>query len=212
MKPEKENISKFTLSITVLVMLLLLFISGCSQIENVKINDKESAKPIELSLQNNIKVYDIEKFKKELSEFHDFLKDFYYVWVKYSTSSQPLIEKFNDENTTIYQKNIYAEQLGNESESFLKEFSNIKIPIIAQNAYKYEYDAISKRKIAFESFRNYNDNEFSKNITESYTNEKEFWKEIDRIFKEIDLQAKEMGIGNNPVIKPEGKEYPDLQA
>jgi hypothetical protein len=46
---------------------------------------------------------------------------------------------------------------------------NLKVPDSAKNTYKYSYDAILKRKLAFESFLDNNVNEFTKNLNESYT-------------------------------------------
>ncbi len=125
---------------------------------------------------------------KKINCLVGFKRNYHKLVYKYSKEINKFVKSFDGERSNMDLKINYAIALEEIYNSFLNEFSKIKISKFLNNAFKYESDHISKEKLFYCKFSSLSKpDELNKISTESSLAHKNFTREIDWLEKSLKL-------------------------
>lgn len=187
--------------LTILIIIGIFILSiGCAQKSKVN-NPQEYFNKADLLRYNtdeNSEINTVEQFEIQLKEFYDFSQKFFSIWNDHLEATTLLLEKFNNENTTLDDKIIFSQMLREKYEKFSDDLKLITPPPEASKAYQYALNAISKRILFLEEFEKGTSVYILIEIeNEAYFYEALFWKEIDKIYNYFDEISDQLGISSD---------------
>lgn len=189
----------FTLTLVLLLIisaaLLLVFTAGWTPGilgDDGKLEEsRQTYQAREIYEEDKITIF--RQFQTQLTEFYDFSHEFFAVWDYHIEDTEGLFEKFNNSQTPIEQRIIYAGMLRQKYEKFGNALMQITPPPEASQAHQYALAAISKRIEFFAGFEQGKDMSVLMEIKDdSYFYEMLFWEEIDSIYDYFDQMAEDL--------------------
>ena len=194
---------KFAIIIT--FILLLLLATGCMQksyAEKRNLNNhyqylREASSLKYTTAENNL-INSEEQFEFKLMKFYDFDKEFFTIYNRFIETTTPLLNKFNNYNTSMEDKIICSQILRENYVRFREDIKQINPPAEASNAHQYILSAISKRILFFKEFeKGVSQEKLTQLEEQSYHYENLFWDEINKIY---DYYLEEIVNKNNIII------------
>lgn len=153
---------------------------------------------IVFNTNSNNEINSEEQFDINLKQFYNFSQRFFSIWNDHIEATTSLLEKFNNDTTSLSDKIIYSRMLVEKYEKFNDDLKQITFPSEASKAYEYTLNAISKRILFFKEFEKETSMDTLIEIeNEAYFYESLFWEEINKIY---DYYLKEIDKKNNKSI------------
>jgi len=194
---------KFLSIITSLLLLSIVFFTGCADLpkytyeEYKKIkafNENKDTETAEDNADNNEGLTDSEVFYKDLESYNSFISEFKAIYSSYSDLLSQLFDSFNNEQEDLDKKNQDAESIILYQEKWLDEIKEIDAPGIMAQYNDYFKKYLEKEILYYESFLDGDTELLEKYQVEADDMYNNIEGELQRIEESFNTRALELGI------------------